>query len=490
MGYRELLELVRYARDSIRRDVIEEQSRSLIVSHYDADGLCSAAILSSTLARFGIPYHIKVFEQLDVELLKYIASLRYEVVFLLDMGSGVLNLVAEYLRDKKLVVIVDHHQPRQVPSLRENIIEVNPHRVNVDGSREVSTSSLTYFLARELLGGVSSCRRFIPLAIAGALGDRQDQGEKKKLIGVNRVVVEEGIVQGVISEEIGLRLYGLKTRPLVKCLEYTVDPYLPGLTGNEEMCVKFLKSLGIEPRGPDGRYRYFTELSEDEMRRMVIGLIRYLIEHGYTSVEAEEIFGYNYYNRLESEASPFYDLREFSAYMNACGRMYRHGLGILLGQGYRSRDVVEKVLETYVEYRKVLSGALRRIRDARDKYVRELEHIYVLNCRGEVSDRVLGAVASIVASSGILGLDKPLVALTQWEDYIKVSLRKTRDLRAEYREVNLGQIVEKVATEVGGVGGGHRDAAGAKIPLGTAEEFVSKLNEEIGAQAHVKEGSK
>jgi RecJ-like exonuclease len=43
-------------------------------------------------------------------------------------------------------------------------------------------------------------------------------------------------------------------------------------------------------------------------------------------------------------------------------------------------------------------------------------------------------------------------------------------------EIDLGEVVEAVALELGGSGGGHRRAAGARIPVGSFEEFIGRLS--------------
>jgi len=56
------------------------------------------------------------------------------------------------------------------------------------------------------------------------------------------------------------------------------------------------------------------------------------------------------------------------------------------------------------------------------------------------------------------------------ERYIDITMR-TRDY-----SIKLNELADKAAEKVGGSGGGHAAAAGAKIPLGTFKRFLEELN--------------
>ena len=56
------------------------------------------------------------------------------------------------------------------------------------------------------------------------------------------------------------------------------------------------------------------------------------------------------------------------------------------------------------------------------------------------------------------------------EKYIDITIR-TRDY-----SIDLKRVAEKAAESVNGSGGGHRAAAGAKIPLGTLEGFLGNVD--------------
>jgi single-stranded-DNA-specific exonuclease len=57
--------------------------------------------------------------------------------------------------------------------------------------------------------------------------------------------------------------------------------------------------------------------------------------------------------------------------------------------------------------------------------------------------------------------------------YLDITMRKRRG------DSPLNLLAEKAAEEVGGSGGGHKEAAGARIPLGSLERFLKTVNKEI-----------
>ena len=79
-----------------------------IVSHYDADGLCAAGILSRAFLRRNVPFHTTISHQIDQPLIDRLSKQPYAWTIFSDMGSGALDLV-EKLPSR--VVIIDHHQP-------------------------------------------------------------------------------------------------------------------------------------------------------------------------------------------------------------------------------------------------------------------------------------------------------------------------------------------------------------------------------------------
>ncbi|MEM1912524.1 MAG: DHH family phosphoesterase [Thermofilaceae archaeon] len=436
------------------------ERRALLASHYDADGLSAASILLKALASRGFVVHLLILEQMTPSSLGRLQALAsdYPLTLLSDMGSG---SVRELSKLKTTVVVLDHHLPQ---GAGEGVVEVNPHRCGIDGSREVSSSGLAYLLAKELLG--EEAVDFAPLAIVGALGDRQDVGERFRLIGVNRMIVREAVEAGLIEERIDLRLFGGPARPIVKALAYTTDPFLPGLTGDEGNAFSFLKSINIEPASGD-KHRTLGELTKEERRKLASELVKLMLKYGYTASEAERIYGASYVILGEAPDSPLRDAREYAQLLNASGRIGSYDVAVALCLGARG-DLLLKAINVAAQYRSLLSRAFKCVRE--EKPIREGERLMLVDLRGRsfLNERVSGALASLLlpyVKSGkllLVALDSP--------DGIKISAR-----RADGPQVVVGEVLRKAAEKVGGVGGGHERAGGATIPAGKLEDFLAEV---------------
>ena len=431
---------------------------ALVVSHYDADGLAAASILARTLMKLGFAIHVVVLEQLTPAGFARLEKLApgYPLVLLADMGSSALPQLSKL--GAETVVVLDHHLPGD---RAEGVEEVNPHRFGIDGSREVSSSGLAYLLARELEG--ERAVELAPLAVVGALGDRQDVGKGFRLIGLNRRVVEEGIEAGLLEERVDVRVFGGGSRPLVKALAYTTDPFLPGITGDEGGALAFLKSVGVEP-AVEGRLRTLNELDREEKRRLASALVKLLLSAGYSVQEAERVYGATYVVVGEPQDSPLRDAREFAQMLNAVGRMGAFELAVALGLGVRGEALL-KAADIAGQYRSLLARAFKCLRE--ESVMKEARACVVVDFRGRdfLSERMSGALASLLLPYVKGG--KILLVLVDSPEGVKVSARAKEGLRA-----HVGELMAEAAKRVGGVGGGHESAGGATVPADKVDAFV------------------
>ncbi|MEN3050302.1 MAG: DHH family phosphoesterase [Candidatus Methanosuratincola petrocarbonis] len=442
----------------------------LVVCHLDADGITSGSIIASALLRSGAAPHIRVVKQLDEAAIAEILPIKAKYVIFTDMGSGQRQLLERFGSAERRIFIIDHHQPPPKEGdgagAVGSILELNPHFFGFDGSNEISASGTAFLVAKKMSSENAS---LAPLAIVGALGDMQDKGGRGSLVGLNTSIAEDAQRSGLIAISKGLKLYGFESRPLVKSMEYTLNPYLPGLSGDEGACFKFLKSAGVEPRKQDGSWRSISDLSNDEIRQVTSALIKYLISQGLSSQEAESVVGVLYTIKSEAADSPLRDAREYASSVNACGRLGKYGLGVALCLGDRAGALTE-LRELISEYRKKISGYLRWIEN-NPSSLRVMNSIQVILAGSNIDDRMIGTIISIAFSMKPFTRSRPIFGLSNAEGVVKVSARGTPDLVR--RGLNLGSAIREASEQVGGTGGGHNIAAGGQIPVGKEEAFIS-----------------
>jgi len=416
------------------REAILKMKNPLVVNHYDCDGLSSGAIICKFLEDNKIPYRIKTIRKLDDKVLEEIAN--EKGIIFSDLGgghSGVNKLEAS-------VVIFDHHQTSGIEKM-----QLNPHLFGIEGGTDMCGSTCAYWALEKLP----------EVAIVGAVGDMQ-----YPFIGTNRELALKLQEKGILKIEVGLKMYGRMSRPLVQFLAYSDEPHLPGLGGDEARCAKFLDGLGIGKEGE--RWKTYCELNEEEKKKLISALAAHMAESFGGKYRAENLVGEVYSFPNFSKIPELYDAGEFSTMLNACGRHNEEQIGIdvcLMREG-----ALEKGRELLAMHKR----ALREGVDFAYKNTRDFGPILILDGRGVIDDGIIGVVAGMLYG----GLrKKPIIGLSYDPNKnIKVSSRGTKELIA--RGLNLGMALKEACTAVGGQGGGHRIAAGATVPPEKLDEFL------------------
>jgi RecJ-like exonuclease len=454
------------------RQTIQNDGFIHVFSHLDADGIAAAGVIGRALFRLDARFRIRITQWVDEKIIGEIVADKPELVILTDFGSGYLDLLNEKIPNFK-VVILDHHQAAGT-NQNPNFTQVNPHMHGMDGATDVSGSGVAYFTARSLDKRNTD---LAPIALVGALGDMQDRYDQRKLGGLNALIVEDALNAKLITVEKDLTFFGRETRPIHRTLASTTNPFLPGISGEEDKSLAFLSTLKIPLKNGE-RWRALRDLTEEEKKRLCSALADYLLSKGL-HYEIANLIGNIYVLNIEEPWTSLRDAREFAVVLNSTGRMDRPSLGIAVCMGDREAGLEEanKVLE---DYRKSINKYLVWVWEKPER-LRELENIYVVNGEDFVSEKIIGTISSILVS-GLPNVEKPLIAYANvpGEGLAKLSSRTTE--LGVHKGVNLGVVMRLAAEPLGGKGGGHNIAAGGQVPLDKAEDFVKAANELVGRQ--------
>ena len=486
-----------------------------VVSHYDADGIASAAILVKSLEREGKEFRVSFVKQLSEEIVKEVGEGSEMLVVFSDLGSGFLSEISGHLLGRgKRVVILDHHQVQGEvlgdgqgevlgdgrqgevsessgsgggPGSGEvgSLYHVNPVLHGIE--EDISGSGASYLMARAM----SPVNKDLSeLAIVGAIGDSQTGsiGPHWGLLGINKEILKDAQSTGKIRLEKGLRLWGRYGRPIHKALQYSMDPYIEGVSGSESGAVQFLQELGIELKEPTGEWRSLASLSEEENRRLATGMIKERIHNGEDN--PEWIFG-DVYELMDKKES-FRDANEFATMLNACGKSGNAWIGVALC--LNDENFSQDMKRAMTAYRREIGKALELVRKS-PGMVRSTRNADYILAGGKVSEHVISNVASIIEKSclrpcTLSGADgclvpegachKPVFAFADTEDgQVKVSGRASDSLVKE--GISMKELMSRIAGEFGGQGGGHAGAAGATIPRGSEERFISTVEKILSA---------
>ncbi|MEO9319400.1 MAG: DHH family phosphoesterase [Nitrososphaera sp.] len=451
----------------------ESDSEICILTHLDADGIGAGSILASSLARLGAKFCVRIASDMNANLLASIKNESHDFVIVTDLGGGWSGEIRNAFSGNCL--IFDHHQISEEEKLTddENMI-FNPWKVDIDGSVEISSGGLCYLVATRL---DQINRDLSPLAIVTAVADRQDQGEKRSLLGINEEILKQAQSSGLVNADLDILVAGRETRPCHESLAYTSFPYIHGLTWHPDACYNLLTKAGIKLR--DGsRWRTPSELSQEEKSAFIDAIARHI---GVSGAEAggiiNELIGRVYTLNNEDARTQLRDAREFGTLLNACGRIGKAGVGVAVCLGDRN-NMLSEAERASQSYRSTLKSYLTAIFADKWRITDSPDQVFV-HGDGLVASDMLGAVSSVLSGSALMAGKLIFLRTVSSDDpeYFKFSCRKGG---SNAPRVNLGLIMRHCAARAGGTGGGHPAAAGCRIPSNSVAEFSKLVRESIG----------
>ncbi len=416
----------------------------------DADGLSAAGVLVTALTRRGRPYHLTALRGIDAAVVQGITEDKPAVLITSDVGSGQADLLEPVADAGTLVLILDHHVPVSQRS-DDRFVQVNGHLFGVDGSSELCGASTSFLFALAL---DPKNMDLAPLAIAGAIGDRQHVGGFR---GATKRIVAAAQAAGLVNVRRGLNLDG---DDVLDALVRSNDPFLPGVTGDEVAARLLLSEVGVAPETP------VSEVGDGPARALASRLATGLLEHGVDAFYAQEVTT----ERVEIPARRM-SAKELQALVNSAGRAGEHAaaVGVALGQPW----AFERARTLSTAYRsQVRAGLLRLVADP-PKKLKAVQYF-------ETDDAL---VAAAVAGLGVIYLFDPaypVVCFSPRNGGWKISTRATR--RQLERGVDFSIAARKAAEAVGGRGGGHPVASGATIPKDGRERFLQEIDAIVEAQ--------
>ena len=383
-------------------------------------------------------------------------------------------------------MVSDHHVPDPTATPRKggqlsladfgSTAHVNPQLHGISGATDLSGAGATYLVAVAMS---MDNLDLAPLAVVGAVGDLQDQ-KARRLVGLNRLVLATAEDLGVVSAADDISFFGRETRPIHKMLEYSSDPFLPGITNNEEAAIAFLHERGLELKDGEA-WRTWNMLSQLEKDDIIDGLRDHIQRSSRRPGAAGRLTGEAYALTKEAPGTPMRDAKEFATLLNACGRHGQAVIGLRICKGDRG-EAYEMGKVLLKDHRSALSEGLNL---AKEVGVTRLVNIQYFDSGDGIEETIVGTVAGMLLNSNGSDRSAPMVAFAESTEcpdtpQMKASARATQDLVS--RGVDLSAAMRAAAESVGGVGGGHNIAAGATIPADRKEGFLRVLDETVGRQ--------
>jgi single-stranded-DNA-specific exonuclease len=442
-------------------DCIKSKKSIFVTTHIDCDGLTSGSIISKALIRAGARCTLRTSKEFSKKVVESLSTDTRDFHIVTDLGGGFAKEMDGKLGDNWM--ILDHHQISDSEMENQNVI--NAWKFGIDGGTEICAGGMAFLAAMALDEKNSDLSQ---IAVVAALGDRQDQGEKKSFTGKNFQISQIAKEQGLVEVDLDLLLVGRETRPLPDALAFTSQPFIEGLTWNRDSCLSVLNSANIQLK-KDGRWRVPAELDEEEKRNVIEAITKFSSGKNSTDIMSE-LIGYTYTFPNEDKRSFLRDGRDFSTMLNSCGRINRSGVGMAICMGDRDKNLREG--ETIlVEYRKMIRDYMNILSNERWR-VSESETCVMVNGEDVVPETMTGTISSLIAGSP-KNSGKIVILRTKGEENtIKFSSRKSFGCSLE---INLSEIMKNGAEKFEGIGGGHNAAAGAKITKDKLNDFLNYL---------------
>ncbi len=410
----------------------------LVISHFDTDGITSAAIMIKTLKKLDKLFSVKILKRIEENFISTLP--KNKIILFLDLGSGNLNEIKESgLKD---IFIVDHHETTQ--EVPENVDIINPELYS---KQKISASGLTYLFSKSI---DPENKELAKLAILGMIGDNLE----KEIGKLNYDILNDS----EIKKKRGLLIYP-STRPLNRTLEFCSNPYIPGVTGNVRGVLELLRETGLKPTNKG--YPSLMELKEEEMAKLVTAIMLRNPKAKNKEIIGD-IFLLKMFNKLE-------DAREMSAKINACSRLGESDTAIQLC--LESPKAIKKAESIHAKYRQRIVSGLKFIAENKNLTGKGFE---IINAKDEIKDTIIGTLVSILSNSLLYEEGTILIGMAYYGNKIKVSARSVGKQGRNVREI-LSTVIEKTGGEVGG----HKFAAGCMLKQEKEEEFIQGLKKQL-----------
>ncbi len=406
---------------------LKKQRSAIIIAHGDADGVAGAVIASDVMMENDVEHEIKFVNYLNEDIIK---EYRDNFIFFIDVGNGNISEIEKTLKN---YIIADHHF-----SENRSAFSLNPFEYGVDGESEISASGLSYMIARNIGKPDSST------AVIGAIGDLQDI-KHGKLIGMNRDILDNVIIKK------DFRVYG-RNMPIYKMLSFS--NILPPFFRRVGYTISFLRNNGFNENTT------WNEMNFNEKRRLFSLIVKTMLKKGYTYADIHRLYGEIY------EINGI-DAREIAATVNSVAKYGDYRAAVRICRYKKIDDIKEAISRHRKNIREGLKFARKKL----------IDYGSISYFHGEeiIKDTILGTITGMLSNE----IRRLTIGFAKNGEGIKVSARLPYSYPSK---VNLSLTMHKVATAIGGYGGGHRVAAGAIIPYGNEDAFIKMFEGELNAQ--------
>jgi len=432
------------------QDMKESLEHVVLISHSDADGYASAAILKYMLEREGINYSTRYYNRkgtwkqyLDGILSQFDHIENLAVIFS-DIGSE-LNELGRYFREKQVfVTILDHHEveDESLTTMPSNFHFLNPTLYGYDGLKEIAGATLVYLYAKEIsLKNIKTAW----IALIGITNDTLMNIQDYR--SYNRTVLEDARNEEQIIIRKGLMVYGATHESVKHALAYSVFPFIKEVGGDPNLARHVLETLHISPS-------------------------KKVVDLDYNEVE---MINARFPESLIGEYIEFPTKKGILKYA------FEHGL-IISQLAFKTPHQAERLVHlnsTPVKSTEIYQLYIRNLTKNLALFItapKEItKNVIFIDASRRLAPNFWSDVASYASVNQLFNPEKILILGGLEESVIKLSIRCNEQYSPLRQGKGVDVLINKLKSVFGGIGGGHKLAGGYKI----APNRYKKLKQEI-----------
>jgi single-stranded DNA-specific DHH superfamily exonuclease len=190
-----------------------------IVHHNDADGICSAAILSKLCEYLGYSPRLICIEKVHPAIVEKIHDTVDGVIMYTDLGGLAAGMIDRINAGRSYVFIIDHHPAKPIKS--DHVFVLDPELGGISGDVFVSAATLHYIFFRRI---TEEAKKYAYIAVIGAVGDYHDRSGG--VLGFDRFALHEAIDE----DQVKVKLEQYKERYLIRFFNEYADVVAKYLT--------------------------------------------------------------------------------------------------------------------------------------------------------------------------------------------------------------------------------------------------------------------
>ncbi|MHA2358160.1 MAG: hypothetical protein ACXABK_05280, partial [Candidatus Heimdallarchaeaceae archaeon] len=285
----------------------------------------------------------------------------------------------------------------------------------------VSNAGLVYFIAAEI---EEDYQKYSGLAVIGGLSNKQVNPKNQELIGLNRIILEEGKESQYLNVTKGTRIAGRESQPIHLALKYSINPYFPGLTGNESACTSFVSRIGIPMRDQEDNWRTIASLSSKETKKLNDALISLLMEDNSQPVtDIYKLIGPIYILSEETKKNQTRNAEEFLWLLEGASQLKLYSLALAIVLGDRE-NLYDKLIRELSSYHGKSTQAIEEIIQNPNR-IEDHESFRLLDGSDIFEQDTPSLVIGALVESGIISIDKPIFVKLVKEKVTEIFVRES-----------------------------------------------------------------